>query len=109
MSSMNKKVVLTSELFDCGIPYLREYFEAAKYPWELLPQIKEIIKKVLENGLPGYHLLKEGVLVGDNVSIAETATIIAPAIIGANSVVTHDVPANCIVAGVPAKIIKEMI
>lgn len=85
MSSMNKKVVLTSELFDCGIPYLREYFDAAKYPWELLPQIKEIIKKVLENGLPGYTLLKEGVLVGENVTISPTATIIPPAIIGSNT------------------------
>ena len=82
---MNKKVVLTSELFDCGIPYLREYFEEAKYPWELLPKIKEIIKKVLENGLPGYTLLKEGVLVGENVTISPTATIIPPAIIGSNT------------------------
>ena len=28
------------------------------------------------------------------------------AIIGANAVVIHDVPANAVVAGVPAKIIK---
>ena len=27
--------------------------------------------------------------------------------VGANSVVTHDVPSNCLVAGMPAKIIKE--
>ena len=80
--SVNKKKVLTKDLFECDIPFLKKYFDEAKYPWELLPRIKEIIKNALETGLPGYHLLKEGVLVGENVSIAETATIIAPAIIG---------------------------
>ena len=28
--------------------------------------------------------------------------------VGANSVVTHDVPSNCVVAGAPAKIIKRL-
>lgn len=79
---MNKKKVLTKELFECDYPFLISYFDEAKYPWELLPRIKEIVKKLLEEGIPGYHLLKEGVLVGENVSIAETATIIPPAIIG---------------------------
>lgn len=35
-----------------------------------------------------------GITIGDNVTI------------GANAVVTNDVPDNCIVAGIPAKIIK---
>lgn len=82
---VNKKAVLTKDLFECDIPYLKEVFENSTYPWEILPQIKGIVKKVLEEGLPGYHLLKEGVLVGENVSIAETATIIPPAIIGNNT------------------------
>lgn len=37
-----------------------------------------------------------GISIGDNVKI------------GANSVVTHDVPSNCVVAGVPAKIIHSL-
>ena len=82
---MNKKAVLTKDLFECDIPYLKEEFEKTTYPWELLPRIKEIVKKVLAEGLPGYHLLKEGVLVGENVSVSETATIIPPAIIGSNT------------------------
>ena len=45
MSLMNKKVVLTKDLFDCSSDFLREYFDNSTYPWELLPQIKEIIKR----------------------------------------------------------------
>ena len=54
-------------------------------------------------------------VIGDNVHISAGAIILRPivigsnVIIGANSVVVKDVPDNCIVAGVPAKIIKENI
>ena len=82
---MNKKLVLTKDLFECDIPFLKDAFDKSTYPWEILPQIKDIIKELLEKGIPGYHLLKEGVLVGENVTIAETATIVAPAIIGKNT------------------------
>ncbi len=51
--------------------------------------------------------------IGKNVYIGSRAIILAScnsigdnAVIGANSVVTKDVPANCLVAGVPAKVIK---
>ena len=82
---VNKKAVLTKDLFECEVPFLKDVFAKSQYPWEILPQIKEIIQKVLKEGIPGYHLLKEGVLVGEDVSIAETATIIAPAIIGSHT------------------------
>ena len=51
--------------------------------------------------------------VGDNVSVGVGAAILGPvkigsnSIIGANSVVTRDVPENVIVSGVPAKVIKQ--
>ena len=79
---MNKLKVKTSELFSTECPFLKETFEKSTYPWEILPQIKLIVAKALEEGIEGYHLLKEGVLVGDDVKIANTATIEAPAIIG---------------------------
>lgn len=52
-------------------------------------------------------------IIGDNVQISAGARILGPirigsnVIIGANAVVVKDVPDNCIVAGIPAKIIKE--
>jgi len=52
-------------------------------------------------------------LVGDNVSFGAGAVVIGPikvgsnSIVGANSVVTRDVPEDVIVFGVPARVIKE--
>lgn len=57
---------------------------------------------------------KGPVKIGDNVWIGDKATILPGVIIGdgsvvaANSVVTHNVPSYCVVAGNPAKIIKKL-
>ena len=83
---MNKLNIKTVELFEnVDVPFLKEEFANATYPWELLPKIKEIVKRALESGLDGYHFLEDGVLVGENVKIAKTVTIEAPAIIGSNT------------------------
>lgn len=47
------------------------------------------------------------VWIGENVVILKGVSIGNGCIIGANSVVTKDVPDNCIVTGVPAKILKK--
>ena len=80
---MNKKVK-TSELYKCNVPYLKDFFDAHEYPWEMLPKIKDLVSSLLESGIEGFTLLKDGVLVGENVKIAPTVTIDAPAIIGHN-------------------------
>ena len=52
-------------------------------------------------------------IIGDNVVISAGARLLGPikignnVIIGANAVVVKDVPDNCVVAGVPAKIIRN--
>lgn len=76
------KLVKTKELYDCNVPYLKGLFESSEYPWEMLPKIKDLIASLLETGIEGFTLLKEGVLIGQNVKIADTVTIEAPAIIG---------------------------
>ena len=48
------------------------------------------------------------VWIGSNATILQGITIGDGAIIGANAVVTKDVPKNTIVAGIPAKIIREV-
>jgi acetyltransferase-like isoleucine patch superfamily enzyme len=54
----------------------------------------------------GPVIIKDRVWIGDKVTILPGVIIEENAIIGANSVVTKNVPANTIVAGNPAKIIK---
>jgi acetyltransferase-like isoleucine patch superfamily enzyme len=50
--------------------------------------------------------IDNNVWIGDKVTILSNVHIGKNSIIGANSVVTQDVPPNCIVGGIPAKIIK---
>lgn len=45
--------------------------------------------------------------LGDNVVVLPGVTIGTGAVIGANSVVTKDVPAHCIAAGAPAVLLRE--
>ena len=72
---MNKKVK-TSQLFSCETPYLKDLFEKYEYPWEMLGQIKNLCKELLEKGIEGFTEIEPGILVGRDVSIAKTATII---------------------------------
>lgn len=48
------------------------------------------------------------VWIGGNVTILPGVTIGDNAVIGAGAVVTEDIPANCVAAGVPARVIREI-
>ncbi|MBQ6998642.1 MAG: UDP-N-acetylglucosamine pyrophosphorylase [Clostridia bacterium] len=48
----------------------------------MLPKIKEYINKLIEKGIDGFTEIADGVLVGKDVTIHPSATIIQPAIIG---------------------------
>lgn len=53
-------------------------------------------------------VLGDDVWVGANATILPGVTIGDGAVIGAGAVVTKDIPANSVVAGVPARIIKRL-
>jgi acetyltransferase-like isoleucine patch superfamily enzyme len=53
-------------------------------------------------------LIKKGASIGSGATILSKITVGENAIVGAGSVVTKDVPANSIVAGNPAKILRYM-
>jgi acetyltransferase-like isoleucine patch superfamily enzyme len=54
-------------------------------------------------------LVKRGASIGSNCTILAKVTIGENAIVGAGSVVTRDVPADTIVAGNPARVIRSIV
>lgn len=52
-------------------------------------------------------VLKNNVWLAVRVIVLKGVTIGANSVIGAGSVVTKDIPANCLAAGVPAKVIRS--
>ena len=79
---MNDKKVRVTELFDCTVPYLENLFDGCEYPWEMLPKLGKYIENLIKDGIKGFELLSDGVLVGKDVKIYENVTIEPPAIIG---------------------------
>lgn len=53
-------------------------------------------------------LVKKGASIGSGATILANLTVGENAIVGAGSVVTKDVPANCVVAGNPAKVLRSL-
>ena len=53
-------------------------------------------------------LIKQGASIGSSATLLCGITVGEKAIVGAGSVVTKDVPANAIVAGNPAKVLREI-
>lgn len=54
-------------------------------------------------------VIKRGAWIGANTTILPGITVGAGAVVGSGSVVTHDVPPNTVVAGNPARVIKQII
>lgn len=112
---------LTYLLFNSVVPYTAVIGEKSKFAYGGIGTVihsKSIIgKKVIigQNVTIGRALDPSGVpSIGDNVYISAGARIVGNikvgnnVIIGANAVVNKDIPDNCIVAGVPAKIIRQI-
>jgi len=53
-------------------------------------------------------LVRKGASIGSGVTVLANITIGENALIGAGSIVTRDVPANAIVAGYPARLLRSL-
>ena len=61
-----------------------------------------------EDWKPVETLVKRGASIGSNATVLAGVTIGESALVGAGAVVTKDVPAHAIVAGVPARVIGDV-
>lgn len=68
---------------------------------EVAPALRNLTSK-------GPVIIEENVWIGEGAAILPNVTIGANSIIGANAVVTKDVPANSIAIGIPARVIKTI-
>lgn len=73
------------------------------YDWSVL---REKFGEML--GSSGKVVLEDNIFVGINALILKGVKIGRNTIIGAGSVVTHDIPANCVAAGNPCKVIMTL-
>jgi serine O-acetyltransferase len=56
---------------------------------------------------PGVPVVEDGVIVGAGAMILGPIRLGENCVVGANAVVTKDVPANAVVAGIPARVLRE--
>ncbi len=68
---------------------------------KIAPSKRQLISK-------GPVIIKNNVWIGEGAAILANVTIGENSIVATNAVVTKDVPPNCIVGGIPAKIIKRI-
>jgi serine O-acetyltransferase len=63
---------------------------------------------IFHHGEPGYPDIGNNVILYTNVTILGPVKIGENSVIGAHSLVLDSIPANCLAAGSPAKIIKQL-
>lgn len=77
--------VRVKDLYEAVPDYIRPLLDGAEYPWQILPRIGEYLWELVREGIDGFTLFADGVLVGEGVTIAPTAAITPPAILGART------------------------
>ncbi len=75
----------TKDLFQIGDSIAHDYIINYEYPYQVLPNIKDIIIEIGKNLGDGYYLLKENVWVSKSAKLADTVFINGPCIIDENA------------------------
>ena len=125
-----KKIPLVPEMikdlirakYHCVIPYTAEIGENTKIAYGGIGVIMHPETKIGKNCIIGTQVtfgankrMDCGPTIGDNCFISTGAKILGPitigrgSVIGANSVVTRDMPEKSLIAGIPAKVVKSNI
>ena len=70
------------DLFErSGISIIDSLVFSKENPWLVLKEIQSYVSNLVDKGIEGFTKYDEGVLIGKNVKIAKTATIVGPTII----------------------------
>ncbi|MED4029956.1 DapH/DapD/GlmU-related protein [Priestia megaterium] len=109
-------------IYGCQVPHTAEIGENTIIGYDGIGTVIHYRSKIGKNcvimsgvTLGGTNHKKEVPIIGDNVLIGTGAKLIGSVtigsnvVIGANSVVVNDIPDNCLVVGVPAKVTKTNI
>lgn len=67
-----------------------------------------VLAGVIEPPSASPVIIEDGVVVGANAVVLEGVRVGKGAVVAAGAIVTEDVPANTVVAGTPARVIKEI-
>jgi acetyltransferase-like isoleucine patch superfamily enzyme len=67
---------------------------------------KVVAGKAVKESEPNPVVIGAGVWLGSHVVVTDGVTIGSGCVVGANSVVTKDLPEGCLAAGVPAKVLR---
>tara|TARA_B100000315_G_C14396312_1_gene504375 strand:- start:458 stop:832 length:375 start_codon:yes stop_codon:yes gene_type:complete len=107
-------------IYNCNIPYECILGKGTRFAYSGIGVVLHKRTRMGKNCMIGTQVTVGGKsghfevpVIGDNVYLATGAKILGPikignnVIVGANAVVIKDVPDNCVVAGIPAKIIKK--
>jgi acetyltransferase-like isoleucine patch superfamily enzyme len=97
------KIIIEDGVMIASNVYISDHShgDTSKADLDVAPDKRRLFSK-------GPIIIHKNVFIGDSVCILPGVIIGENAIIGANSVVTKNVPANSVVAGVPAIILKQL-
>jgi lipopolysaccharide O-acetyltransferase len=104
ISAINRIEIGEDCLFGSGV-YISDHNHGSyKGEEQSHPSEPPVARKLVSHGPV---VIGSKVWIGDNVTIVGSIRIGDGVVVGANSIVTRDVPDNVIVGGIPAKILKK--
>jgi acetyltransferase-like isoleucine patch superfamily enzyme len=96
-----RQIVLEEDVLLARNVYISDHIH--KYSCTGMPVLAQGVDKVSP------VRIRRGAWLGQNVVVCPGVTIGKGAVVGANSVVTRDVPDFCVVAGAPARLLKNIV
>ena len=73
--------IKNTDLFENSPKLLAPLFKATEYPHQVIVGLRYAIEKIIENPPEGLTTYKEGILIGQDVTIEDGATILPPTVI----------------------------